>query len=280
MKIHSLHVYPLKSARGIDLPEAQVDAFGLALDRRMMLVDPDGKFVSQRELPALATMTAIPGAAFLTLRMGEQEMMVAPPNEDLVPVILWNKAARARVAAASVNERLSAWLGRPLRLVFLDRDTGLYASQDWAGEGVSTAFSDGYPVLITTTGSLADLNRISLERGEKPVGMERFRPNIVIDCDKPWAEDFWASLAIGGITFDLVKPCSRCVITTQDQETGSRDGANPMPTMQYARLSADRRVIGPLFGWNAVARQTGKLTIGDAVSVTRERPEGWAFKQR
>ncbi len=280
MKIHSLHVYPLKSARGIDLPVAQVDAFGLALDRRMMLVDPDGKFISQREIPALATITAIPGAASLILRMGDREMRVAPPDEDLASVVLWDKPASARVASASVNEKLSASLGQPVRLVFLDRDTGLFANPDWAGPDVATAFSDGYPVLVTTTGSLADLNRISVERGGQPVGMERFRPNIVIGCDEPWAEDFWASLSIGGMDFDLVKPCPRCIMTTQDQATGSREGANPMPAMQYARLSADRRVKGPLFGWNAVARQTGRLSVGDAVSVTRQRPEGWAFRQR
>jgi hypothetical protein len=110
--------------------------------------------------------------------------------------------------------------------------------------------------------------------------MERFRPNIVIDCDEAWPEDRWAAIEIGGIRLDLVKPCARCIMTTQDQVSGSRDVPNPMPAMGRIRMSADRRVPGPLFGWNAVPRGEGTVSIGDSVTVVEGRPEGWAFKIR
>jgi uncharacterized protein len=115
--------------------------------------------------------------------------------------------------------------------------------------------------------------------GEGSVGMERFRPNIVLDCDEPWAEDGWTGLEIAGMRFDFVKPCPRCIMTTQDQQTGSREGANPMPAMGRIRMSADRRVPGPLFGWNAVPRGDGVVSVGDGVTVLGMR-EGWAIKQR
>ena len=110
--------------------------------------------------------------------------------------------------------------------------------------------------------------------------MERFRPNIVIDCDEAWAEDRWAAIEIAGLRLDFVKPCPRCIMTTQDQKSGSRDGANPMPAMGRIRMSADRRVPGPLFGWNAVPRGEATITLGDAVTVIADRPDGFAIKKR
>ena len=141
-------------------------------------------------------------------------------------------------------------------------------------------FSDGYQILVTTTGSLKALNADLSAHAEGGVGMERFRPNIVIDTDEAWAEDRWAAIEIAGIRFDLVKPCARCIMTTQDQLTGSREVANPMPAMGRIRMSGDRRVPGPLFGWNVTPRGTGRVTIGDQVKVIEARPEGWAFKVR
>ena len=108
--------------------------------------------------------------------------------------------------------------------------------------------------------------------------MERFRPNIVLETDKAWAEDGWASIEIGGVTFDLVKPCARCIMTTQDQTTGSREVASPMPAMGRIRMSADRRVPGPLFGLNAVPRGIGRIRLGDTASVMAEREANWAIK--
>ncbi|MGV8939542.1 MAG: MOSC domain-containing protein [Allorhizobium sp.] len=282
MQISELHLYPFKSARGISLPQAAIDARGLSGDRRMMLVDPSGHFVTQRELPELARLTALPGAAYLRLILdGGPEMMVAPPHpERRMDVAIWRSIVSAAVADDSVNNRLSEWFGRDLKLVFFDGASERLANVDWTGDDTPMGFADGYQILVTTTGSLKALNDDMEAHGEGSVGMERFRPNIVIDCDEPFAEDFWAAIEIGGLRLDLVKPCPRCIMTTQDQHTGARNGADPMPAMGRIRMSADRRVPGPLFGWNAVPRGDGRVSIGDAVTVVETRADGWAFKHR
>ncbi|GEO84488.1 MULTISPECIES: MOSC domain-containing protein [Alphaproteobacteria] len=282
MQISELNIYPLKSARGIPLPAVPVDARGLSGDRRMMMVDPSGHFITQRELPALATLTALPQSSHLHLALADgREMMVAPPHpERRMDVAIWKSIVSAAVAEDSVNQRLSDWFGREMKLVFFDGQASRTASVEWAGPDTPVAFADGYQVLVTTTGSLAALNADMAAHGEGEVGMERFRPNIVIENDEPWAEDRWATIDIGGIRFDLVKPCARCIMTTQDQHSGSRDTANPMPAMGRIRMSADRRVPGPLFGWNAVPRSEGRITVGDEVSIVETRPDGWPLKQR
>ncbi|TWB55200.1 hypothetical protein FBZ98_103595 [Rhizobium sp. ERR 922] len=282
MRVSDLFIYPLKSARGIAIPSAAIDAFGLAGDRRAMLVDPSGNFITQRELQALARIDIQPAPSYLRLKMeGKADIIVPPPHPDnRMDIIVWKSAVNASVADEETNKALSAWLDREVRMVFFDRLAKRIANPEWAGEDTPVTFSDGYQILVTTTGSLKALNANLAAHGEGAVGMERFRPNIVIDIDEEWPEDHWAAIEIGGIRLDLVKPCSRCIMTTQDQQTGSRDVPNPMPAMGRIRMSADRRVPGPLFGWNAVPRGEGAVKIGDTVTVLEERPEGWALKRR
>jgi uncharacterized protein YcbX len=282
MHVSALHFYPLKSGRGIALRQAEIGAEGIPGDRRMMLVDPDGTFITQRDTPALARLDVQPQAkgATITLDGGEVLDVVQPPADRRMDVVVWKSAVSAAVADDVVNARLSAWIGREVRLVFFDEVAERTASAEWAGDGTPVTFADGYQVLITTTASLAALNADMEAHGEGNVGMERFRPNIVLETDAPWTEDGWVSLDIGGITFDLVKPCARCIMTTQDQWTGSRAAASPMPAMGRIRMSADRRVPGPLFGWNAVPRDSGRIEIGSPAQVAATRDFPWSIKKR
>ena len=110
--------------------------------------------------------------------------------------------------------------------------------------------------------------------------MDRFRTNILVSCDDPWAEDLWEAIEINGVVFDFVKPCARCIMTTQDQMTGERIGGNPIQGLAEKRMSADRRVPGVLFGWNAVPRGEGEVRLGDAVRVLKARDERWPMKVR
>lgn len=282
MRVSDLFIYPLKSARAIALPAADIDAYGLPGDRRAMITDPHGHFITQRELPDLARIEIRPEAgAFRLLMQGKPEISVPAPRPEIrMDVSVWKSTVSAAVADAESNRQLSEWLGREVRLVFFEGQAQRTANAEWAGEGTPVSFTDGYQILVTTTGSLRALNDDLAAHGEGSVGMERFRPNIVIDTDEAWPEDRWAAIEIAGIRFDLVKPCSRCIMTTQDQLTGSRELANPMPAMGRIRMSADRRVPGPLFGWNVTPRGSGRITIGDAVRVVEERPEAWALKVR
>jgi uncharacterized protein YcbX len=281
MRVSDLFIYPLKSGRGIALDTTAIDAFGLPGDRRAMLANPDGSFITQRELPDLARIDVRHEASGFRLGMAGEEIVVPlPDGSQRIDVSIWKSIVNAAVADDHSNHVLSRWLGRAVKLVFFDDNADRTASAEWAGDGTPVTFADGYQILVTTTGSLKALNADLDAHGEGSVGMERFRPNIVIDTDEAWPEDRWAAIEIGGIRFDLVKPCARCIMTTQDQQTGSREVANPMPAMGRIRMSADRRVPGPLFGWNVTPRANGTVSVGDTVTVLEKRAEGWAFKAR
>ncbi|WP_180897283.1 MOSC domain-containing protein [Martelella soudanensis] len=281
MKVAELNIYPMKSARGIALDAARCGASGLEGDRIALLVDPAGRFITQRDLPVLARLTVRPGTSGLLLSMedkGEIETGASPDRR--LEVAVWRDSVNAAASTGDADAVLSDWFERPVRLAFFDEASHRIASRDWVGDETPMSFADGFQVLVTTTGSLAALNADLKAHGAEEVGMERFRPNIVIENDEAWAEDGWAGIEIGGIAFDFVKPCTRCIMTTQDQTTGSREGANPLPALGRLRMSADRRVPGPLFGWNAVPRGEGLLRVGDPVTITRSATERWPLKKR
>jgi uncharacterized protein YcbX len=281
MRVSELNFYPLKSGRGIPLTETGITASGIPGDRQMMIVDPSGHFITQRELQSLAQLEVQPGEVGIRFATeGKGEIVVAvPPTDRRMDVAVWKSIVNAAVADDGANEILSSWLGREVKLVFFDDKAARTATAEWAGPDSPVTFTDGYQVLVTTTGSLAALNADMEKHGEGTVGMERFRPNIVLDHDEAWAEDNWDGIEIAGIRFDFVKPCARCIMTSQDQQTGSRDVPSPIPAMGRIRMSADRRVPGPLFGWNAVPRGEGQIRLGDEASITSQR-DAWAIKRR
>ncbi|MVA21939.1 MOSC domain-containing protein [Agrobacterium vitis] len=282
MFLSDLCIYPLKSARGLALGQADIRPEGLRRDRQLMLVEPSGHFVTQRELPELARLDVRLDGEFLYMRLddGRSISLSLKSFTSRKSVAVWRSLVDSALADPAVNETLSQWFGRPLELVFFDERASRLANADWAGPDTPVTFADGYQVLITTTASLDALNADMESHGEGMVAMDRFRPNIVIDGALPWEEDQWASIAIGGLRFDLVKPCARCIMTTQDQKTGSRSGPSPLAAMGRLRMSGDKRVPGPLFGWNAVPRAIGTLRLGDAVEVLERRPEGIELRKR
>ncbi|MDX3973108.1 MOSC domain-containing protein [Shinella sp.] len=280
MKIEGLNIHPLKSGRAIPVESATVRLDGLAGDRRFMIVEPDGRFITQRELQALARVEATAVGESLHLEMEGRQLFASFEPEDRLDVTIWDSPVSAAVADEAVNETLSDWFARPVKLVHMDALAVRAEGEDWAGSPAPVGFADGFPILVTTTGSLADLNRTLAAKGQEPVGMDRFRTNILVTCDDPWAEDFWEAIEVGGIVFDFVKPCARCIMTTQDQMTGERIGGNPIQGLAEKRMSADRRVPGVLFGWNAVPRSEGEIRLGDEVRVTKTRAERWPMKVR
>jgi uncharacterized protein YcbX len=281
MKVAELNFYPLKSGRGISLDQAAMTLAGIPGDRKMMVVDPSGQFITQRELPDLAQVEVEPREVGYRFAVeGKGEILVAvPPTDRRMDVVVWKSPVSAAIADDGANAILSTWLGREVKLAFFDEKAERIASAEWAGPDTPVTFADGYQVLVTTTGSLAALNADMAKNGEGSVGMDRFRPNIVLDHDGAWDEDNWEGIEISGIRFDFVKPCARCIMTTQDQQTGSREGPSPIPAMGRIRMSGDRRVPGPLFGWNAVPRGEGTIRLGDAVTITGTR-DAWAIKRR
>lgn len=276
MRVASLHIYPVKSMRAVDVDRADMELRGLAHDRRWMITDDEGKFLTQRASPALARIVAAPFENGLRLSAGGAALdVLAPTNDQRTTVTIWNDEVSAIDAGEAVAELLSGALDHPARLFFMDGEAARTTSGRW-GPKRPVSFADAYPLLVTTTASLNALNDAIIENGRDAVTMGRFRPNIVIDGADPWAEDFWKVIRVGDIEIDLVKPCDRCLVTTLDQETGQKQGREPLKTLGKIRRSAHPDLPDvTLFGWNAAPRSEGVIKAGDEVKIVEARPEGW-----
>ena len=279
MRVHSLHFYPVKGMRAVDVGRAQVEARGLAGDRRWVVVDGGGRFITQRSHPRLAQIEAAVTPTGLRLSApGAGAIAVEQPSgAQRTEITVWKHQIDAALADAEAGAWLSRFLGQDVRFAYMDDRAVRVQSNVWV-DAVPLSFADAYPVLIATTASLAAVNAEIASAGGAAVPMRRFRPNVVIDCDKAWDEDFWRALRIGGIEFELVKPCDRCVVTTRDQTSGESMGREPIASLARLRRSADPRINGVLFGWNAVPRAPGTITVGDGVEAVVRRAEGFPLR--
>lgn len=268
MRVASLHVHPIKGGAIRDVAHADVAPIGLADDRTWMVTDANGRFLTQRELPTLARLDGAPTDDGIRLAM-DGDTHVAALTGERHEAVVWRDAVDVATVRAEDDAALSDWLGRPVRLVHHDERSFRPTDNDWSDGPV--ALSDGFPILVVTAASLDALNDRLVGKGADPVPMERFRPNVVVEGTDPWADDEWATIRVGDIVLDLVKPCARCTVTTVDQDRGERVGDEPLRTLREGRFSADRRVPGVLFGWNAVARGSGTLRVGDPVEVLEHR---------
>ena len=263
----SIHIYPLKACRAVDLDESVVEPWGLAGDRRWLLVDSDCRFVSQREHPALARLSVRygRGAEITASREGYPTMEVAVPGEspELLKVTVWGSPVLAAAAGPEADAWFSDYLGEKVRLVYLDDPTRRAVDPDYGADGDVVSFADGYPLLLTSAGSLDQLGEWLIAAGDQPVPMNRFRPNVVVSGYEPWAEDRWRRIRIGSVSFRVVKPCDRCVVTTTDQATGER-GRQPL------RMLARHRRFGMnlIFGQNLIPDSPGLIRVGDPMEVT------------
>jgi uncharacterized protein YcbX len=263
--VAALHTYPIKGCHRLDHDAAAVEPWGLVDDRRWMVIDPDGVGITQRTVPLLTQLHAVPSAGGLVLSApGAPTLDIAAPHDgpkELVRVFSSKPAVPARVT--DDTGWFERFLGRPARLVWLgDPTVRPIATHALAGDRVS--FADGYPILLTNAASLASLGDWLLEDGDEPVPMTRFRPNIVVAGAEPWAEDKWLGgrLRIGGTVFRAAKSCTRCVVTTIDQETGET-GRQPLRALGRHR----RFDNGLLFGINLIpyvgAGENGHIRVGD-----------------
>lgn len=263
MNLIALHVYPVKSMRGIDLPASTVEARGLAGDRRWMLIDASGNFVTARQVPQLLRFAAEPirGGLILFAPDGSTHDVAEPAvTQPTREVSIWRERCTAREADAISSDWLSERLGQSVRLVHMGDDCIRPVSPEFATPGDVVGFADGFPLLLIGTASLDALNA----RLSNPVTMTNFRPNLVIATDTPHIEDQWRRIRIGDCEFDVVKPCSRCVLTTIDPDTAAPapDG-EPLATLKTYRRSPN----GVTFGQNIIPRLTGVMATGMSVRV-------------
>ncbi|MFK0121405.1 MOSC domain-containing protein [Streptomyces sp. NPDC090994] len=269
-RLRSIHVHPVKAFRGFAPREAEVEPWGLAGDRRWMLVDDGGKVVTQRQRPRLALAAAepLPGGGIRLSAPGARPLSVPVPDPgETVTVELFRDKVRVTPAAdEAAHAWCGAYVGARTRLVYLDDPaTRRPVDPAYARPGETVSFADGYPLLLTATASLDALNSL-IARGdhaaEGPLPMDRFRPNVVVSGTEAWAEDGWSRVTIGEASFRVAKPSGRCVVTTTDQDTAAR-GREPLHT-----LGRHRRHGGKLlFGQNLVPLTRGTVRVGDPVTV-------------
>jgi uncharacterized protein YcbX len=249
----------VKSCRGVARTGALVAPWGLEGDRRWMIVDGDGQFVTQREEPRLATIAIALNQDGIVLQSEDRHLLVRTPGPEAPrrPVTVWRSTVEARIADAS----LATLIGRDLRLAYMHDPRIRDVNPDYGRPEDRVSFADGYPLLLAGEGSLDDLNA----RMAKPLPMERFRPNLIVAGAAPWAEDFWRRIRIGEAVFRIVKPCDRCIVTTTDQKTGARGAAGGEPLRTLARFR--RRDDKVFFAQNLIPDATGAIRVGDPVEV-------------
>jgi MOSC domain-containing protein len=270
-QLTSIWRYPVKSCRGERLAEARVEPWGLAGDRRWMIVDSAGDKVTGREYPRLVLVTPrLNGGGAITLAgPGLPDLCVpVPSGDDLVPVTVW----ASKLVAAPAGDEAAAWLteiiGEPVRLVYLDDPTRRPTNPAYSLDTDRVSFADGYPLLLTSEESLAAVNGWIAEgpkAAEGPVPMGRFRPSVVVSGAPAWAEDGWRRLRIGPVTFRNVKGCDRCVFTTVDPDTAEKSHEPLFALARHRRW--DNKVW---FGVNLIPDNAGPgavIRLGDPVEI-------------
>ena len=258
--VSELAIYPVKSFAQIPLKKAYIDSFGLNQDRRWMVVDKHGKFVTQRQQPRMCLIKSelVEQGIIISAPGMDALQVTVPTTRETRQVIVWNDHCSAIDCGDVVAQCLSLFLGIECRMVFFPADEIRQVDLNFAQEGDRTAFSDGFPILLISQASLDDLN----SRMESPLPMERFRPNLVVSGCEPFAEDNWRRIKIGDLIMRIVKPCSRCVIPSIDINSGEK-GVEPTKTL----ISYRKRDNKIYFGQNVIAEGEGEVKIGMPVEV-------------
>lgn len=283
MIVSELCIYPIKSCQGIKLATVEVTKKGLLWDRELMVVSQKGKFLTQRQFPQLAKVQ-------VTLEEQSLKLAVSDPTLGLEPITftptfdgqemevkLWQDVT----VAIDQGDRLAKWFHRVLELDET-RQCRLVRQSPKHKRPVkhkvnldqksTVSFADGYPCLLTTTASLAELNhRIqdTYEDETQLVSMDAFRANIVIESDLAFDEDSWRTIEIGELKFAVVKPCSRCIIATVDQHSGNlNEWKEPLRTLGTFRQFGDQ---GVMFGENIIPYTSGRISVGDKLEIVSVR---------
>jgi len=265
MRLSALFIHPIKSCAGIAVARAEVTRRGLRHDRRWMVVDGDGRFLTQRKHPRMALVQlALAGDGYVVTRAGLPSLSLPSLTSTgaRVEIEVWKHRGPA-VRHDEGSDWFTRALGQPAQLVCTPDEIVRPVTGDGARDGDEVSFADGFPLLIATTASLADLNTRSNFRTD----VRRFRPNLVIDGAPPWAEDEWRALRVGALPVRVTTPCARCTIPGVDPDSAELT-KEPLRTLATFR-TRDHEVY---FGVNAIPDGVCELRVGDAVAVVASEP--------
>ncbi|MEM8827955.1 MAG: MOSC N-terminal beta barrel domain-containing protein [Cyanobacteria bacterium P01_G01_bin.19] len=281
MIVSELCVYPLKSCQGISVSQAEVRTQGFVSDRSMMLVSSSGKFITQRQFPQLAKVKVEIIRQTITLRAEDDSMPSLTFTPTLEGEILEVEIWRDRLQAIDQGDAVARWFHQLLdldsskicRLVKQSPEHKRILPKKYSSqEDIPVSFADSYPVMLTATASLVELNQrmeeIHLSQ-KQTIPMNRFRPNIVVETTEPFIEDRWSAVRIGDIIFTVAKPCSRCIITTIDQNKGEKNQLKePLNTLGTFRQLSEQ---GVMFGVNMIPQNEGTIRKSDRLQILETR---------
>jgi len=261
-ELSDIMVYPLKSAREISLKNSFLEQRGLVHDRRWMVVDNFARFISQRTHPEMALLKTEIVDKTLRLSapgMSELDLPIFQTEGISQMVEIWGDRCEALEADKHSESWISDYLGVKCKFVFMPDSSNRQVDQEYAIGSNKVAFSDGFPLLLISESSLNDLNN----RITEEITVKRFRPNLILKNTPPYQEDNWKAIRIGECELQIVKPCSRCVLTTVDPQTGVFSGREPLKTLaKYRKFNGE-----VLFGQNLIPHSSGKIEIGMKVEI-------------
>ena len=272
LQLSEIWIYPVKSLGGIAVQSALVTARGLEHDRRWMLVDEQGVFLSQRTTPELALFGTDISDNYLVISHRDQlgntlkiDLNATKSTADeLIKTMVWDDAVDAIEVGSSFSAWFSTILKQPVRLVYMPEESHRKVDPNFAQTTADiNSFSDGFPFLIIGQTALDDLNA----RLKEAVPMKRFRPNFVFTGGQASEEETWSELTIGNHLFHGVKPCGRCVLVTVDPEKGVLAGKEPLLTLFKYKRSGNNVI----FGQNLIAAASGRVSVGDAIAVSKTK---------
>ena len=283
-KVSSLHIYPVKSTAGISLPNAKVEELGLTFDRRFIVSDPSGQFITARTEPRLCLVQAklinqgleLSAPTMSTLTLSYEEFTNQYQN-----VTVWGDEIDGQLCSNGANAWFSDYLQRPCKLLFFGQGSHRERKPN-TDKARKIAFADGYPLLLISQASLDNLNSrlvdkrlgdsiLAIKRQQQSVSMAQFRPNIVVDNCLPFAEDGWLHIRIGEVELKVSKPCERCIFTTVNPQNGEKHPQQePLRTLKSFRQNHNGEV---LFGQNLIALNSGQIHLGDKLTViSKQKP--------
>lgn len=267
MQISELYIYPVKSLAGIAQSQVKITDRGFEMDRRWMMVDQNGRFITQREYPRLCLLqTELVGDSievYDAYRDSRVQFPIVLKEGEEMRVTIWEDVCEAISPNTDIHEWFSAFLGIQVRLVYMPEHSRRPVDPDYSIDADINSFSDGYPILVIGQSSLDMLN----SKLQSPVGMNRFRPNVVFNGGVPFEEDTWKKFKMGDSYFHGVKPCSRCILTTVDPECG-QTGKEPLQTLATFRKTNTKIY----FGQNVIPADKGAIIkLGDEIQVLERK---------
>lgn len=292
-EIVDLRMYPIKSCRGFTVPKTTLRLHGLDLDRRWMFVDArTGRFITIRQNPRMTLINPSLSEDGLQLQIritgDESKEVVSVParpseewlqeNTTLGEVKIWSTVTDGHYYGAEVNDAVSRFLNRPVCLVYngpTDRLLEGNGNEKNLGRVQSTHFADMMPVLIASESSIGELNTRLTAKGESPITIERFRPNIIIKGNAPWSEDTWKTVRILGkkktpIEIDVVCRCARCQVPNVEPSTAEKHASEPWDTLMSYRVIDEGSKYKPCFGMLSCPRSEGEIEVGMKLEVLEE----------